>query len=207
MVKKNRGRPTQDAANRLTENLITVAGKMFEEEGFSAVSMNRIAATAGMGKDTLYSRFPNKEALFFAVIDRQAEHHRSTCPALEGSDIPIAQALAEYGHWLIHASSSPGARSRNLLFYSEGQRFPKLGEIFSESYSRMFLSPVEKYFAFQKDKGAYPGITADRLARLFCDLVLSTLNNRLIICRDMPDEGEIQSHVDAVVQIFTKGTL
>jgi len=51
-VRKKRSRPTQDEASRLTENLITVAGKMFEEE-FSAVSMNRIAATAGMGKDTL----------------------------------------------------------------------------------------------------------------------------------------------------------
>src|SRR5689334_5658221 len=116
MQKKPRGRPTQDEAGKLTENLISVASKMFEEEGFSAVSMNRIAATAGIGKDTLYSRFSNKEELFFAVIDRQAKQHRSTCPALEGSDIPVEEALRQYAQWIVQASSSPGAISRNLLF-------------------------------------------------------------------------------------------
>jgi AcrR family transcriptional regulator len=187
MQKKARGRPTQDEAGKLTENLISVAGKMFEEEGFSAVSMNRIAATAGIGKDTLYSRFCNKEALFFAVIDRQAQQHRSTCPTLE------------------QASSSPGAISRNLLFYREGQRFPQLGEIFMESYDNMFVSPMEKYFTFLKTRDAYKGIAAEKLARLFCNSVLSTLNNRLIVRHDMPDAREVKRHIDTVVQIFTEG--
>jgi AcrR family transcriptional regulator len=205
MQKKARGRPTQNEAGKLTENLISVAGKMFEEEGFSAVSMNRIAATAGIGKDTLYSRFSNKEALFFAVIDRQAQQHRSTCPTLEGSDIPVEEALRQYGQWLVQASSSPGAISRNLLFYREGQRFPQLGEIFMASYDNMFVSPMEKYFAFLKSRGAYKGIAADKLARLFCNSVLSTLNNRLIVRHDMPDTREVKRHIDNVVQIFTEG--
>jgi AcrR family transcriptional regulator len=205
MQKKARGRPTQDEAGKLTENLISVAGKMFEEEGFSAVSMNRIAATAGIGKDTLYSRFCNKEALFFAVIDRQAQQHRSTCPTLEGSDIPVEEALRQYGQWLVQASSSPGAISRNLLFYREGQRFPQLGEIFMESYDNMFVSPMEKYFTFLKTRDAYKGIAAEKLARLFCNSVLSTLNNRLIVRHDMPDAREVKRHIDTVVQIFTEG--
>ncbi len=205
MLKKNKGRPTQDEAGRLTEHLVTVAGALFEEEGFSAVSMNRIAAGAGVGKDTLYSRFANKEALFFAVIERQAKQHRSTCPSLAGSAISIEAALRQYGHWLVHASSSPGAISRSLLFYREGQRFAKLGEIFSESYDAMFIAPVQEYFSFQKDQGHYPDLTAERVARLFCDLVLSTLNNRLIISHDLPNEQEVALHVEAVAQLFTKG--
>jgi AcrR family transcriptional regulator len=178
---------------------------MFEEEGFSAVSMNRIAATAGIGKDTLYSRFANKEELFFAVIDRRAEQHRSSSPALEGSDTPLEEALRQYGQWLVQASSSPGAISRNLLFYREGQRFPQLGEIFMESYDKMFVSPTEKYFAFVKTRGAYKGIAAEKLARLFCNSILSALNNRLIVRHDMPDVREINRHIDNVVQIFAHG--
>ena len=205
MQKKTRGRPTQDEAGRLTANLISVAAKLFEEEGFSAVSMNRIAATAGVGKDTLYARFANKEALFFAVIDRQAQQHRSTCPALEGSDMPVEQALALYAQWIVQASSSPGAISRNLLFYREGQRFPQLGEIFMTSFDTMFVAPTEKYFAFLKERGAYKGIAAEKLARLFCNAVLSTLNNRLIVRHDMPAPREIRQHIDMVVHIFTRG--
>lgn len=205
MQKKSRGRPTQDEASRLTEKLIDIARSLFEEEGFSAVSMNRIAATAGVGKDTLYSRFPNKEALFFAVIDRQAQQHRSTCPALEGSDMPVEDALRQYARWIVQASSSPGAISRNLLFYREGQRFPQLGEIFMKSYDNMFVSPIEKYFAFLKGRGAYRGIAAEKVARLFCNAVLSSLNNRLIVRHDMPDAREVNRHIDNVVQIFVYG--
>lgn len=205
MQKKNRGRPTRDEAARLTEHLVSVASELFQDEGYSAVSMNRIAATAGVGKDTLYSRFPNKEKLFFAVIDRQAQQHRSTCPALEHSGIEPAEALREYAQWLVQASSSPGAISRNLLFYREGQRFAELAQIFSDSYSVMFLQPLERYFVERKKQGAYPGIKADKLARLFCDLVLSELNNRLIIRHDLPARAEVKRHIDAVVQIFTQG--
>jgi hypothetical protein len=92
-----------------------------------------------------------------------------------------------------------------MLFYREGQRFPKLGEIFSESYDTMFVIPMEKYFAFAKSKGNYKNVTSEKLARLFCDLVLSALNNRLIICHDLPDASEINRHIDAIVQVFTKG--
>ena len=205
MQKKNRGRPTRDEALRLTDHLVSVASTLFQEEGYSAVSMNRIAATAGVGKDTLYSRFPNKEKLFFAVIDRQAQQHRSTCPALEHSAMEPAQALREYAHWLVQASSSPGAISRNLLFYREGQRFTELAQIFSDSYATMFLQPLERYFSARKKQGDYAGVKADKLARLFCDQVLSELNNRLIIRHDLPGSAEIRRHIDVVVQIFTRG--
>jgi AcrR family transcriptional regulator len=204
--KKNRGRPTRDQASRLTEHLVSVASELFKEEGYSAVSMNRIAATAGIGKDTLYSRFSNKEALFFAVIGRQVKQHRSTCPALEESELPLAEALRQYGHWLVQASSSPGAISRTLLFYREGQRFDELGRIFQESYGLMFLAPIEKYFLVQQQRrGVFAGVAPVKLAKLFCDMVLSELNNRLIIRHDLPDHDEIEAHIAVVVQIFTRG--
>lgn len=206
MQKKTRGRPTRSDAARLTEHVVAVAGDLFREEGYSAVSMNRIAATAGIGKDTLYSRFANKETLFFAVIGRQVKQHRSTCPALADSELEPAVALREYGHWLVRAASSPGAISRALLFYSEGQRFDELGRIFEESYGQMFLAPLETYFLTQQQRrGRFAGGAPTKLARLFCSLVLSELNNRLIIRHDPPAGQEVKAHIAAVVQLFTRG--
>lgn len=206
MQKKTRGRPTRDDAARLTERVVAVAGELFREEGYSAVSMNRIAATAGIGKDTLYARFANKEALFFAVIGLRVKQHNSTCPALAESPLEPAVALREYGHWLVQAASSPGAISRALLFYSEGQRFDELGQIFEESYGLMFLAPLETYFSTQqRQRGRFIGTAPAKLARLFCSLVLSELNNRLIIRRDLPAADEIEAHIATVVQLFTRG--
>src|SRR5258708_16326718 len=55
---------------RLTE-LLDVAAEVFISEGFSAASTNEIARRANSSKTTFYSRFPTKEHLFLAVIERR----------------------------------------------------------------------------------------------------------------------------------------
>jgi TetR/AcrR family transcriptional regulator, mexJK operon transcriptional repressor len=55
---------------RLTE-LLDVAAEVFISEGFSAASTNEIARRANSSKTTFYSRFPTKEQLFLAVIERR----------------------------------------------------------------------------------------------------------------------------------------
>lgn len=206
MRKKIRGRPTRDEAAQLTEHLISVASTLFQDDGFSAVSMNRIAATANVGKEALYARFANKEALFFAVIERQVREHRSTCPTLDHTTASLEEILRQYGHWLVRASSSAGAVSRTLLFYREAQRFEKLGQIFEQSYAEMFLQPLEVMFAAQQKQGRYVSFDTLQLASLFCDAIMTPRTNRLIARRALPDAEEDARHVDAVVQLFTRSS-
>ena len=49
--------------------VIDAAGRLFRANGFRAVTMEMIAATAGVAKATLYSYFPDKAALVDALID------------------------------------------------------------------------------------------------------------------------------------------
>jgi TetR/AcrR family transcriptional regulator len=48
--------------------IVTAARKRFAHYGFSKVTMDEIAADAGMGKASLYYYFPTKERLFEAVV-------------------------------------------------------------------------------------------------------------------------------------------
>src|SRR5258708_16457763 len=70
----NRRRPRPIRARldeeRLTE-LLDVATEVFVSEGFSAASTNEIARRANSSKTAFYSRFPTKEQLFLAVIERR----------------------------------------------------------------------------------------------------------------------------------------
>ncbi len=204
---RGRGRPTPDEASRLSAHLIEVAATLFEQEGFSAVSMNRIAATAGIGKDTLYARYPNKEALFLAVFSRQTEQHLGNCPSLAGTDTPCETALRRYGEWLLRSACTPGGLSRWLIFYRESQRFPGLARVFEAAYGRMFLAPLGEFFAARQARGDYPGIRPERLARLFCDTVLSGLLNRLLLDGALPVRAERTRHLAAISQVFARGAL
>lgn len=53
------------------ESILETAAEVFMEMGFERASMSEIAARMGGSKATLYSYFPSKEELFFAVV-----HHK-----------------------------------------------------------------------------------------------------------------------------------
>jgi AcrR family transcriptional regulator len=60
-------RPGPDAVPRHVL-ILEAAQAMFLADGYSAVTMDRLAARAKVSKLTLYSRFPHKEAVFAAVV-------------------------------------------------------------------------------------------------------------------------------------------
>lgn len=57
-----------DAA-RNREALLCAARQLVEERGVSAVTMDEVAAAAGVGKGTVFRRFDSREGLMAAVLD------------------------------------------------------------------------------------------------------------------------------------------
>jgi AcrR family transcriptional regulator len=54
------------------ERIVDAAEQLFVDEGFHAVSVDRVAGEAGYTKGAVYSNFESKEDLFFAVYERRA---------------------------------------------------------------------------------------------------------------------------------------
>jgi len=54
--------------------IIEAAGVTFDRYGFKKTTMDDIAYAAGKGKSSLYYYFKNKEEVFEAVVDHEAEH-------------------------------------------------------------------------------------------------------------------------------------
>ncbi|WP_165246577.1 TetR/AcrR family transcriptional regulator [Paludisphaera soli] len=64
-----RTKPLSKARQRILET----ADRLFYEEGFRAVGIDRIIAEAGVAKATLYAHFPSKDDLILAVLEHR-EH-------------------------------------------------------------------------------------------------------------------------------------
>jgi AcrR family transcriptional regulator len=60
------GRPRDERADRL---ILAAALDLFLEVGYDAMSIERVAERAGVGKTTIYRRWPTKEELVVATID------------------------------------------------------------------------------------------------------------------------------------------
>lgn len=66
-------RPLQERAVRTRDAVLTAAAEVFEKSGYSAATVEQIAAQAQTTKGALYFHFPSKAALAVAVVAQQHE--------------------------------------------------------------------------------------------------------------------------------------
>lgn len=76
----------------VTAELIDVAQDLFVQHGYEAVTVDQIAAAAGMSKRTLFRYFPSKDALVLGKYDRHGEQFAAALAA-RPADEPVWEAL------------------------------------------------------------------------------------------------------------------
>ncbi|MFI6387854.1 TetR/AcrR family transcriptional regulator [Nonomuraea sp. NPDC050547] len=124
-----RTRPVAERADaaRNREKVLKAAARLFAEKGVEAVSMDTIAAEAGVGKGTLFRRFGDKSGLAVALLDRREQELQERIlsgPPPLGPGAPAAERLAAFtaaylDYLFAHLdlvrmseTASPGARYR-----------------------------------------------------------------------------------------------
>jgi AcrR family transcriptional regulator len=123
----NQPRPERADAARNRAAILAACGRLFAAHGVDAVSMDAIAAEAGVGKGTLFRRFGDKAGLAVALLDereRELQERILRGPAPLGPGAPAAHRVTAFvaayldyvhGHLdLVRMSehASPGARYR-----------------------------------------------------------------------------------------------
>lgn len=74
------------------EHISDVAIDLFMVQGFDDVSVDDVAAAAGIGRRTLFRYYPSKSALPWGDFDAHLEHMRALLAELDPS-VPIREAL------------------------------------------------------------------------------------------------------------------
>ena len=68
----HRRQPTQERARRTVQSIIDASAQILERHGYEAATTNRIAERAGTSVGTLYQYFNNKDEIFDALVEREA---------------------------------------------------------------------------------------------------------------------------------------
>jgi AcrR family transcriptional regulator len=71
---------------RADEAILETALRLLVEQGYDGMSMEAVAAAAGVGKPTIYRRYPSKRELVLAAVTRLAA---SLPPALDTGDVRV----------------------------------------------------------------------------------------------------------------------
>ena len=123
------GRPSKDEAEKLGERILEVATPLFLSHGYGATSIEAVARQARISKRTFYHRFPDKPALFSAVVHRIIGQLRPPAgvPLLDGAD--LREILERLAGLILHAALTPQAVALHRLIVGESGRFPKLAAV------------------------------------------------------------------------------
>ena len=75
------------------EQLLDVGRKLFAEKGFEAVSVEEIAASAGVSKPVVYEHFGGKEGLYAVLVDREMTYLLASIAEALGADAAGGRAV------------------------------------------------------------------------------------------------------------------
>ena len=79
LQRRDARRPASSSRIRMSgqerrEQLLDVGRRLFAEKGFEVVTVEEIAAKAGVSKPVVYEHFGGKEGLYAVVVDREMNH-------------------------------------------------------------------------------------------------------------------------------------
>jgi AcrR family transcriptional regulator len=203
-----RGRPPRGHAGKVDERILDAAGRVFLERGFTGASVDEIAQVACAGKPTIYARFPGKQALFAAVIERLVRRN-TNLEAIPCAGASIEGRLDALAAIVLTRVLTPETIGLIRVAVAEARRFPDLATSVSCMGRERPKEAVARVFgelAASDDIGGSPAFAPDRLpetARRFLDLVVLPMLVRALFGEDLAAlRAEIGPHAARSVAFF-----
>jgi AcrR family transcriptional regulator len=203
------GRPPREHAGKVEERILDAAGRVFLERGFSAASVEEIAEVACAGKPTIYARFPGKQVLFAAVVERLVRRNTNLA-AVSCAGGSTEERLVALAAVILTRVLTPETIGLMRVAVAEARRFPDLATSVSCMGRERPTEAVARVFGeLDASDGigvAAPAFTADRLldtAGRFLDLVVLPMLVRALFGEDLAAlRTEIGPHAARSVAFF-----
>jgi TetR/AcrR family transcriptional repressor of mexJK operon len=191
------GRPTAEETAQRRRAVLDAARAEFLARGYRAATMDRIAASSGVSKRTLYFWHEDKSALFRTGIVEGVLDLK--LPTLNPS-LDLRVALMEYGAVLLPAVSTEFSMRMSQLLFREGAEFEEVRRALMTGVSIM-SRPVADYLVTR----GMPPEPAFELAELFMVATTSKVQKATVGYAPPPNPVENMRHLELVVGLFGKG--
>lgn len=142
-----RGRPPSPEKRAA---VLEAATTVFLREGFAGASVDVVAAEAGVAKQTVYSHFGGKDALFREVVHaaRTAGRPAGTPGRPGWVDAPdLRAALVEFGRAHLALTLAPRVAALRRLMIAELGRRPELREMWNRDGPNQLFDLLRDEFA------------------------------------------------------------
>ncbi|MDR6292140.1 MULTISPECIES: TetR/AcrR family transcriptional regulator [Inquilinus] len=185
---------------RKREAILAAGLKVFMAEGYAA-SMDRVAAGAGVAKQTLYSHFGSKEGLLRAVSDR---FKHDTLRGLDPAGDLGAELLA-FGDHMMRKLFDPETLGIQRLMIAQADAFPDLARIVYAAGPGRVREALVEFMRSKVEQGELRPVDPDEAAEDFVALLQGGRRQRYLFgIERAPDAGEIRRMAQRAVAVFRR---
>jgi len=195
-----------DTPARLTDRkraaIIDAAVAEFRAAGYEATSMDRVAASAGVSKRTVYNHFPSKEALFVHIVDelmaRGSDEHATPYRA----DVPLRDQLLELLRHKLRLLRDPDFADLARVAIAAGLHSPELARQMTERLGQRehaVTSWVRAAVADGRLKAPDPGFAAMQLESLIKGFAFWP---QIAMAQPLLTEAQQEAVADSAVEMF-----
>ena len=167
--------------------ILAAALDIFSENGFAAARLEDVAQKAGVAKGTLYLYFPDKQALFEALLQGLVNPVLQRIQALSADQtLPPSVVLGSI-LTLFQTEIIGTSRERLLrLIIAEGPRFPKIAEFYHREVISKGREIIRTLAARGYERGDLPSDAMARFPQLFFAPLLTAVVWRSLFSRFDP---------------------
>ena len=182
--------------------ILEAAKRMFTAHGFDGVSMDQIAAEAGVSKLTVYSHFGDKETLFAAAVKSHCERGLPDAIFAAMPEVPLRERLLQVARAFFAMVSAPEALAGHRILCSPKMANSPLPQLFWEAGPRRVQSAFAELLARRADELDVPD--PELASAQFFALLKGEPHAKLVFGCCAVREGDIEPHLAAAVDMFLR---
>lgn len=192
------------------QTILSAGRELFLSNGYQGTSVDQIAASAEVSKQTVYKHFGDKHELLLAIVDN----------ALESTVTPFLERIARMadtndletdltalaGDYLGAVLQEPVVQLRRLVV-GEANRVPELAQLYYEQAPARTMAAFSECFGRLHDRGLLDVPEPSLAAEHFAFLIVGRCIDQALFCGgpQVLAAVDVERHVRAGVQVFLGG--
>lgn len=159
------GRPRAEERENRADALLASTEALLVKLGYEKTTLNVIAKSAGVSKQTIYAKYGGKPGLLRAVLQRMSERSMSARLGYE-DDLSLYDGLFERIRTLLVMLRSETAVAITTISEKEARKFPEFRDEMIASRERNLLMPLRQHLDNLKRRGLIKDIDCEGVASL-----------------------------------------
>lgn len=196
------GRP-KDLGKRAA--ILDVAKRLFSHDGFDGVSMDQIAAEAGVSKLTVYSHFGDKESLFSSAIRAKCEEQLPSTLFLAGLEGDLREQLTMIARAFFALATSEESIAMHRMMMMPGTGDSHVRELFWQAGPQQVKDTFAEFLRTHVARGELEVTDIACAASQFLCLIKGETHMQMLcgMCCSAP-ASDVESHIKATVDLFLR---